>query len=714
MADDKQTGKVIAEEVKKGMEKVTGEITGPIKSFFPSLISQIPTADSFLKVAKSLAPKKENAGKLVEEEREKANRQKEQTILLERMANSLDGLSNGISNLSPEKVGMGLLAPIGVIGAVVSGFVSGFVGEIKKQFTALKGIFGGFKNILVTIGDSFKGSVKFLDDVIDFLVKDTFMEGGATKIKNFFSTKLKSLFTNVTKITDSIVDVATKGLEPITNIVTRIKNFFSTNLAAALRPIANTIDTITDTVNNALEPVKNIVTRIKTFFSSTFLNGITKITDTFTNVVNVADDGRSSAIAEKFKSLVKGIKDYFGRFGPIFDDFINAVRTSVKAADDAGGIVGKIIGFARGFGQVLGKIFLPITILMSAFDFITGFMDGYSEEGIIGGMREGLAKLFANLIGAPLDLLKGAVGWVLGMFGFDKAKEQLASFSFTELIGDLVRLPFNMISGAVDWVKTLFTDPKQALTDLWNGIVGEGGLIQLMFKPIDMAIAWVQGVFKFGDPENPFSLGEVISGALKSIGEFFGGIFDIDIKSMAKSILPDKLVDWFFGDDDPSNMSSEEKEARRAEIEREKQEAADRIARSNQGEDMYWGRDSKGRMEDAEKIEKLNRELQALGPKPKPIDTNRIHFGPMADGNYAYFRRDASGGIHVLTNQGRAKKLYEQQNNIDDALFERKSGGQTVIVRQGDSPIITGGSGRGKQLVPIADNSTSNWNGSDF
>ncbi len=32
---------------------------------------------------------------------------------------------------------------------------------------------------------------------------------------------------------------------------------------------------------------------------------------------------------------------------------------------------------------------------------------------------------------------------------------------------------------------------------LWEGIVGDGGLIDLIFSPIDKALKWVMGVFWF-------------------------------------------------------------------------------------------------------------------------------------------------------------------------------------------------------------------------
>ena len=71
---------------------------------------------------------------------------------------------------------------------------------------------------------------------------------------------------------------------------------------------------------------------------------------------------------------------------------------------------------------------------MSAFDFVTGFIEGYTEEGIIGGLREGVTKVFGNLIGAPLDKLKSGVAFILRKLGFDESADALKSFSFKDIL----------------------------------------------------------------------------------------------------------------------------------------------------------------------------------------------------------------------------------------------------------------------------------------
>ena len=85
-----------------------------------------------------------------------------------------------------------------------------------------------------------------------------------------------------------------------------------------------------------------------------------------------------------------------------------------------------------GFGKVLGKLFLPVTIVMSAFDFITGFtrwfqrIRGFNnkvsrfKDGVGGGSK---SKLVGNLIGIPLDLLKSGVSFIADIIRFEEDRK---------------------------------------------------------------------------------------------------------------------------------------------------------------------------------------------------------------------------------------------------------------------------------------------------
>ena len=204
---------------------------------------------------------------------------------------------------------------------------------------------------------------------------------------------------------------------------------------------------------------------------------------------------------------------------------IKTTSTSMAAMAGSGGVIGKIMSFAKGFGSVLGKLFLPVTIVMSAFDFITGFIDGFKEsEGdnivskFIDGVGGGLSKLIGNLVGIPLDLLKKGVGMILGFLGFDDAKKSLESFSFKDLIMKIVKAPYNLISKAIDYIVGVFTGENNVVEDLISGVANVAEAAKGLLKGILRSI--------LPSPKNED-----------------GGVMGW-IKSQVSSVIPDKVYEF--------------------------------------------------------------------------------------------------------------------------------------------------------------------------
>ena len=338
---------------------------------------------------KARANEMKGAAKRVEKDNEKMRQEQETQTIFHAIAAGIDNLAKGVANIKASDIGMGLLAPIGLIGAVITSFVGAFVAEVKRQFNGIKAIIKTFdvlfepiKALIRNVGKTFAGP--------------------DTLIGRFFQ----------------FIDDAFKG----------IRGFFRAGL--------------------------------------TNLQGSKFITTAST----VLDD------------FIKGVKTLFQPISRVFSAIGNSV-TSVSALAAEGGVIGKILGFAKGFGTVLGKLFLPVTIVISAFDFITGFIDGFKEsEGdsivtrFIDGVGGGLSKLIGNLIGIPLDLLKSGVSWIMGKMGFSEAEKFLDSFSFADLIMNLVKAPFNMISKAIDYIVGLFTGENDLFADIGSmfGSIADG------------------------------------------------------------------------------------------------------------------------------------------------------------------------------------------------------------------------------------------------
>ena len=217
----------------------------------------------------------------------------------------------------------------------------------------------------------------------------------------------------------------------------------------------------------------------------------------------------------------------------------------------------------------LGKLFLPFTIIIGLFDTVKGFYNGFFgkdlEEGeeipdtflekFVEGIKGGITGLVNSLIGAPLDLLTNGIAFIIGKMGFDETSEALKNFSFKDLFADLIAVPFDFITSVINWIPTVFTDPVQAMQDLWNGIVGEGGLLDIIYAPIDKAIGFIMGIFGFDEPDtaltdeegNFIGLKDLAIKAVMGVYDYVKGFFQFDFPSVgelfqgAKSVMGNLL-----------------------------------------------------------------------------------------------------------------------------------------------------------------------------
>ena len=139
--------------------------------------------------------------------------------------------------------------------------------------------------------------------------------------------------------------------------------------------------------------------------------------------------------------------------------------------------------------------------------------------------------------------------------GFDETSEALKNFSFKDLFEDIIAVPFDFITSVVNWIPTVFTDPVQAMQDLWNGVVGEGGLLDIIYAPIDKAVGFIMGIFGFDAPDTVLTdeegefigLRELAIKAVKGVYEYVKSFFQFDFPSVgelfqgAKSLMGNLL-----------------------------------------------------------------------------------------------------------------------------------------------------------------------------
>ena len=555
----KEGARVIKEELKDQFKPFTDQLLAPLtqmKAGIESLPGVGVTKELFSAVSTPIknafaADTKKN----IEDQKEENQKERRDTLLENLFTDIRDGIYAISENLLEglKNVGKGGLYGLGLLAGLIAApfaLLTSFFTQLAKELAVLKkaGQFIFVKPIkaiadfFTNLGTKFKNSkvVGYFDDIVKSV--KTFFTNVGTNVKNskvvgYFDDVVKGVKGFFTTIGTNISN--SKVATYFDDVVLKTKGYF-TRVGDAIKAIK--VGGL-ERLNNIGTSLANTGKAIKDFFAP-----VTKL------ITGSAGAGPQGAGATKgIVGFIKGI------FNPI-KKAIGYVKSTAAIVDPFMAGVQPVVNFAKGVGTFLGKIFLPLTILMSAYDAITGFMKGYAdEEGNIGdkifsGIKEGLAKVIENLIGLPLDLLKSGLTWLIKtFFGESEVTKTLESFSFKETIGDLVRLPFDLIKGAYNWIKTLFTDPAEALEQLWTGLVGDGGLIDLLFTPIDKALKWVMGVFGFSVPldENgkEYSIMGIIKDALTGFVNFFKELFSIDVKSVLKSIPGGGLLLKLFEDD---------------------------------------------------------------------------------------------------------------------------------------------------------------------
>lgn len=225
-----------------------------------------------------------------------------------------------------------------------------------------------------------------------------------------------------------------------------------------------------------------------------YIEGSGLLTTLFTGITNSV---KGIPLVRLSGEKLKPMSDFVKRIGSVFGVVSN---------------VTKLPGF--GLLSSVAKIFPFVRIFSGIVSFVQGFIDGYDEEGLFGGFKEGIATLAENFIGWPVNLLKDGLAYVLEKFGIltEEQKTSFNDFDFIKVIGDGVRLAF-------DWFKQLFTDPVGALKTLWEGYVGVYTSIgtwvyENVAKP---AIDWLSSVFSWA--------GDIVTEGWTNLTDFVSGIW---------------------------------------------------------------------------------------------------------------------------------------------------------------------------------------------
>ena len=220
-----------------------------------------------------------------------------------------------------------------------------------------------------------------------------------------------------------------------------------------------------------IQSVKNSFTKVVTFFESigSFIGEqFTKLKKMFTfegtSKIGEVINGIKNAVTKFFEPIADGWKMIKEASAPVqksigwFSDMIGKIKSFFGGMSESLSGASKIFS---GVAKIFEKIALPLTVIMAIWDTVKGAIEGFEKDGIVGAISGAIKGLIESLITGPIDLLKSAVSWILGAFGFDEAEKFLDSFSVSDIMKNLV----DAIFSPIETLKSLF---NKLLTSLEN------------------------------------------------------------------------------------------------------------------------------------------------------------------------------------------------------------------------------------------------------
>jgi len=247
-----------------------------------------------------------------------------------------------------------------------------------------------------------------------------------------------------------------------------------------------------------IKSIKGKFTAIGTFFDDVFLKLKTLFTKNIQNISVVFEEAFSK-ISNLFKSVgsesrLAKILTAFGqgiiRLSAPFIEAFNVLKSLISGPanyivnvfksfsgifDDVAKVAGNMLGFLDNFAgvfkfvsSIVSKLALPLFIVMTVWDTVKGMIEGYEKEGIVGAIAGAVTGFFNSLIFGPLDMLKSAVAWVLGKFGFENAEKELNSFSFSEMFTNLIGTVKDFFIDIGKWVGEKMAGASASFSEWWN------------------------------------------------------------------------------------------------------------------------------------------------------------------------------------------------------------------------------------------------------
>ena len=240
-----------------------------------------------------------------------------------------------------------------------------------------------------------------------------------------------------------------------------------------------------------LEGIKGGIGNLASKFkdNATFLAGLTgvalavfdpkKLKELFPKAVDVvvaAIDLVTKLVQGDFSGALEIFKENFKEFGLVIGliaafKFAEIVATIVK--------IGQAFGVLKsGLASLLAPIAIPVAIIAAIalgiyaiIESFKVFQQKFEETGsAFEAIKAFIIELPTQIFGTLLNLIKGAVGFVVGIFSPDIG-EAIADFDFKEVLRNLITGMFNFVQNIGSAIKNFFTESiPNAIDNVLNSV----------------------------------------------------------------------------------------------------------------------------------------------------------------------------------------------------------------------------------------------------
>lgn len=273
-----------------------------------------------------------------------------------------------------------------------------FVGKLKAFMLAMK-VFGGMV----------VGLAKFLKNLIPEAIRSAILNKFKA-IKTFF------------------IDLGTKimiNLEYALNIFT---DFFKNRFAGFINRVQSVFKTVSEFISNVVKVLRGWGSKIVQLF-----------VDLKTAIMSFFEPIREAwQIVKTYSSSVSKATGKVTGFFSSIGEFFTGLGSKLS-------IFRKLLG---GVFKLFKNISYPITVIMGLFDGITGAIEGFKKDGLVGGIFGFIKGAWNSIVSSFMDLIKDMISWVLDKFGFKDAAKWLDSFSFEDIFNsfwDAFAKPFKAV-----------------------------------------------------------------------------------------------------------------------------------------------------------------------------------------------------------------------------------------------------------------------------